>query len=134
MNDKTFHITFESIGDFIEQARQSMRGNINQKNIGRSASFKNFNQFMDFMFPHKFTILVAIKIHKPKSIYEIAKITNLPQSSVLKESNALEASGFITLKEEGARSAKIPELTFDYDEIRVHAEFGDCTHTFPKVA
>jgi predicted transcriptional regulator len=134
MSDKIFHITFESISDFIEQARKSMRGSVDKKNIGRSASFKDFNQFMDFMFPQKFTILVAIKMHKPKSLYEIAKITNLPQSSVLKECNALESSGFITLKEEGSRSAKVPELTFDYNEIRVHADFGDCTHTFPKKA
>ncbi len=80
MNDKTFHITFESISDFVDQARKSMLGNLDKKNIGRSASFKNFNQFMNFMSPHKFTILLAIKTHRPKSIYEIAKITHLPQS------------------------------------------------------
>ena len=67
-------------------------------------------------------------------MYELAVMVSRSQSGVLRECIELEASGFITLKQEGARNSLKPELSFDYDRLAVHLDVGDSFFVLPTYA
>ena len=130
--DKAFHIKFGSIDDFGDAARRSLQGKGDPLDVGCSAMFENLNEFMSYMFPSKFTLLMMISAKRPKSIYELAKHAGLAQSGVLKDCKELESMRFITLKQGGSRNAMVPALAFNYDRLVVHATDGDSAHILPQ--
>ena len=132
MSDKSFHITFGSMKDLMNEARNALK--TRKGSPHPSAMFSDVNEFMSFMFPGKFLILMMIKSKKPSSMYELAVMVSRSQSGVLRECKELEASGFITLKQEGARNSLKPELSFDYDRLAVHLDVGDSFFVLPTYA
>lgn len=133
MNDKTFHINFESLADAIQDAKKAIKQGKVVGNPGREASFENFSSFMSFMFPNKFALLIAIKLESPKSLYQLAQVVDRPQSAVLKDCDELENMGFI-IYDKGSRNSKIPKLSFDYDTLLVHDRRGLQKYQFINVA
>lgn len=133
-NKNAFHITFGSIDDLAHEARQVLSGSVNKQNLGSSAMFADLNDFMSFMFPGKFMLLMMIKSKNPGSLYELAQLVNRSQSGVLRECKDLESMGFITLEKSGARNALKPELAFSYDRLVVHTEIGESSHVLPSAA
>lgn len=104
--------------DDLEKILEGGRKKIQPENI---IFFETYKDFQRFLFP-RLGILLAIKRHHPKSIYELSKIVERDVSTLVKDCNALEAFGFITLEDsKDARGSKIPKLRFDYDRIIVHA-------------
>ncbi len=133
--NKDFHIEFGKLEDVAEQAKVAMAHGPSVNKINDSAVFENLNDFMEFMFPGKFTLLMMIKAKSPGSLYELAQLVNKSQSGVLRECKELELMGFISLIKEGPRNSLVPRLKFEYDRIVVHGDTGDCYHTLPvKVA
>jgi predicted transcriptional regulator len=133
-NNNAFHINFGSLEDLGREARQALSGVVKKENIGRSALFADLNDFMSFMFPGKFMLLMMIKSRGPGSLYELAQLVGRSQSGVLRECKDLEAMGFIVLKKNGARNALKPTLSFDYDRLIVHTEAGESSHILPRAA
>lgn len=130
--NKSFHIIFGSIDDLADRARKAMVSGEEQQI--QSAMFGSLVEFMEFMFPTKFQVLMAIRVKKPKSIYELAQTVGKSQPGILKECRELELMNFITLEKSGPRNSLRPDLSFDYDRIVVHSDQGDSCHMLPSVA
>lgn len=131
MKPKIFHINFGTFDSLAQEARRAVE---TQEKQTPSAMFENLNEFMTFMFPVKFMLLIMIKARSPASLYELAQLVGRSQSGILNECKGLEAMGFIKLSQEGPRKALKPSLTFPYDALLVHTEAGDCTHSLPSAA
>lgn len=131
-NKKAFHIEFGSIDSLGKQAMQALDGKRNERNQGRSAMFTDLADFMSFMFPAKFMLLMLIKAKAPTSMYELAKLVKRSQSGVLKDCKELELMGFIDLKKTGPRNAMQPMLSWDFDSLLVHSDIGEVQYSLPK--
>ena len=131
---KSFHIEFGNVDDFLDHAKEALEGKVVERRIGRSAMFNSFDEFMAFMFPHKFKILLYIKTKNPNSMYELAKELGRAQPAVLKDCKQLQGMNFIKLIPEGPRKSLRPQLSFEYDRIIVHSEDGKIKHILPSVA
>lgn len=130
--DKTFHIIFGSLDDLADRAKAAMKKGTEQ--TSQSAMFGDLGEFMEFMFPTKFHVLMLIKVRQPKSLYELAQMIGKSQPGILKECRELELMNFITLEKAGPRNSLIPQLSFDYDRIVVHSDEGECSHILPSAA
>ena len=130
--DNAFHIIFGSLDDLANRAKKAMKEGIEQ--TSQSAMFGTLTEFMAFMFPTKFHILMLIKVRQPKSIYELAQMIGKSQPGILKECRELELMNFITLKQNGVRNALVPKLSFAYDCLIVHSAEGEFSHTLPSAA
>ena len=133
MKNKTLHIQFSSIDDLAREAKEILKTKKADEFAGRDIRFENYDQFMGFLFPNKFSLLVAIKIEQPQSLYQLAQIIGRQQSAVLRDCDELEMLGFIKY-ETGPRNSKIPRLPFEYDTIIVHDNRGIQSHQLPKKA
>jgi predicted transcriptional regulator len=130
MKSKTLHILFSNLEDLAQEVKQAMRTREPSKHAGKEIRFESYFSFMSFLFPHKFSLLVAIKTESPKSVYQLAQLVDRQQNAVLRDCDELEAFGFIKY-ESGERNAKIPKLAFDYDTIVVHDQRGYQSHQLP---
>ncbi len=132
MKNKSFHINFGSISDLADEARAAMKSGKGSKEP--SAMFSDLDDFMTFMFPSKFMLLMMIKAKQPSSMYELAQMVKRSQSGVLRDCKELEVMGFITLTQEGPRNSMRPTLSFDHDSLTVHTDAGECLHVLPSAA
>ena len=134
MDNKAFYIEFGSIDDFAQHAKDAMGGQVDPKRIGRSCMFADFEDFMKFMFPEKFALLLTIEAKNPVSMYDLAKLVSRPQPTVLKDCKQLEGFGFISLEAVGPRNSLKPRLAFNYNKIIVQSDLGIIKHEFSDVA
>lgn len=67
-------------------------------------------------------ILDTIKVHKPKSIYELAKILNRSFKSVSEDIQLLDKFGFIDLIEEKTKNRKRHKPEVAVDKVTIHIE------------
>ena len=75
--------------------------------------FESVAGFRNFMTMQKIEILTSIAIHKPGTIYELAKLVDRDFAGVHRDCASLRVTGFITLKESrDARGSKKPMLKF----------------------
>lgn len=132
MTNKGFHINFGSFSDLADEARAALKAG--KGSPEPSAMFSDLNDFMSFMFPGKFMILMMIKARQPSSMYELAQMVDRSQSGVLRDCKELEAMGFIELNQEGPRNSLKPTLSFDYDCLVVHSTAGESRHVLPSAA
>jgi predicted transcriptional regulator len=84
-------------------------------------SFDNRKDFDRFV--KNLGILAAILNHKPKSIYELAKILDMDVSNLNKIITFFESAGAITIKtsQESGRAVKKPVVEFDKIEFDLAA-------------
>ncbi len=83
-----------------------------------------FDNQKDFeRFAKNLGVLVAILNHKPKSIYELAKILNKDVSNLNKLITFFEGIGAITIKtsQESGRAVKRPVVEYDQIEFDLKA-------------
>lgn len=133
MENKTLHIQFSNIDELAAETKEILRTKKADPFAGRDIRFENYDQFMGFLFPNKFALLVAIEVERPQSLYQLAQLIGRQQSAVLKDCDELEMLGFIKY-ETGPRNSKVPTLAFEYDTILVHDKRGIQSHHFPKQA
>ena len=114
-------IHFKNFKDFMNEANTAVMKRkplIQPKNI---IYFDSVVGFRNFMTVQKIEILTAIATHKPSTIYELAKLVDRDFAGVLRDCNALDTMGFITLKNsKDARGSKRPILKFPYSIIVVY--------------
>lgn len=131
MDDNMLHIRFSSLQDLGAEVKKAMHTGQSETEAGKDIRFESFSSFMSFLFPHKFSLLVAIKVDNPRSVYQLAKLVGRQQNAVLRDCDDLEAFGFIVYEPGESRNSKVPKLKFDYDAILVHDSRGEHAHQLP---
>jgi predicted transcriptional regulator len=126
MNRRQLVIRFQSIDDFASESKKQLaevekskgkKSFIQPKNLTLWDSVESYQRFMS---DQKYAILATIYNHKPKSVYQLAKLLDRAQPNVSRDCDALAGHGFIVLEESGgARGGLIPKLSFDYNAIIV---------------
>lgn len=132
--NKYLHIKFSTLDTLGAEIKKAMKSKAPMKNRGKEIRFETHASFMNFLFPHKFSLLIAIKIEKPKSLYQLAKIVGRQQNAVLRDCDELEAFGFIVYEPGESRNSKVPKLKFDYEGILVHDPRGKSAHLLPSAS
>ena len=112
-NEREF---FNRVGKLIEKVDKGLR----KKLADESLSVESFDDLAKALTPKKRELLKVIKNKKPKSIYELAKMTNRSQENVLNDVKFLKGLGLIeTTKETNGRERIKPFITFDKLEIEI---------------
>lgn len=75
-------------------------------------SFPDFESLGRVITGARLELLQAIRIHKPKSIQELAKVVERDFKNVYQDVKLLAEYGLIELKEAGPRKASKPEANF----------------------
>ncbi|MBI4403928.1 MAG: hypothetical protein HY537_07200 [Deltaproteobacteria bacterium] len=75
-------------------------------------SFPDFDTLGKVITGARLELLTAIRVHKPKSIQELAKLVERDFKNVYQDVKLLAEYGLITLKESGPRRASKPESKF----------------------
>jgi len=109
----------EILDDFKRAYRRTKRGKIKSPHF--EISFDNKRDFDRFV--RNLYILKYILIFKPKSVYELAKITKIDVSNLNKVILFFEEVGALEVKtvKISGRSVKIPRVTYDTVEFRLAA-------------
>lgn len=105
----------ETLSDFKKALLGARRGRL--KNDHFEVSFDNKKDFDRFV--KNLGILSAILIHKPKSIYELAKLVDMDVSNLNKLILFFETVGAIKIKTAtaGGRTVKTPIVEYDQIEF-----------------
>ncbi len=93
------------------------RKSIQPKNV---VFFDTPASFRNFLTLQKIELLTLISYAEPKSIYELAKMSDRPLAAVQRDCQVLARIGFIKLvKQKTGRGSLVPELSFNYNKIIV---------------
>ncbi|MEN0059546.1 MAG: hypothetical protein AAGB31_11975 [Bdellovibrio sp.] len=108
---KTADQVFE---DFKKAAKKVRSGKVN----GETNYEVSFDTKADFnRFVRNIPILSAIIAFKPRSVYELAKLTNLDVSNLNKVIQFFEDIGVIKIKTASVGGRKVKQPHVEYDEV-----------------
>jgi len=120
MKVKNIVVEVKSVEDTLKEVKEVM-GKIKEgKPLKKkeSISFNNIDIMRKFLTNKRIELIRAIKKHKPKSIYQLAKIVKRNSKSVNLDLKILSNLGMVDLKsEEKGRENIIPSV--NYEEIDV---------------
>lgn len=126
MKLKGFNIVISSKDQFALGVKHVLKHHKSRLENNHSLEFDSFETFKRVLTINKLQILIAISRLRPASINQLAKLIDREYPHVLKDCNALESYGFISLEEMGkARKQRTPKLVFDYDFIRIKSKFEE---------
>ena len=108
---KTSDQVFE---DFKQAARKVQRGVFNGE-AEHEVSFDNKADFNKFV--RNIPILSAIIVFKPRSVYELAKITNIDVSNLNKVIQFFEEVGVIKIKTSKVDGRTVKKPHVEYEEV-----------------
>jgi predicted transcriptional regulator len=105
----------ETLSDFKSALKEARKGRL--KNDHYELSFDNKKNFDRFV--KNLGILSAILIHKPKSVYELAKAIDMDVSNLNKLILFFETVGAIKIKSSsvGGRTVKTPVVEYEQIEF-----------------
>ncbi|MGE3387020.1 MAG: hypothetical protein AB7K41_09860 [Bdellovibrionales bacterium] len=109
----------ESLSDFKKALRDAKKGKLKEDHF--ELSFDNKKDFDRFV--KNLSVLSAILIHKPKSVYELAKIVDVDVSNLNKLILFFEVVGAIKIKTSkvAGRTVKTPVVEYDQIEFDLKA-------------
>jgi predicted transcriptional regulator len=109
----------QTMSDFKKALKDARKGRL--KDDHYEISFDNKRDFDRFA--KNLGILAAILNHKPKSIYELAKILDMDVSNLNKLITFFESVGAVTIKtsQEAGRAVKKPVVEYDQIEFDLKA-------------
>ena len=109
----------ETLLDFKKALKNARKGRL--KNDHFELSFDNKKDFDRFV--KNLGVLSAILTHKPKSVYELAKLVNMDVSNLNKLIIFFEAAGVITIKIStvSGRTVKTPIVEYGHIEFDLKA-------------
>jgi predicted transcriptional regulator len=125
MSLEILNITFEDRDQFLDDIKGALfeGRKLKKSNYDHELLFDSLETFKKFMGQNKLQILVAISRQCPESIYQLEKILKRKYPHVLNDCRQLESLGFIKLIEAtGAKKQLQPQLSFNYDLIKVNSE------------
>jgi len=105
----------QSISEFKKALRDARKGRLKEDHF--EISFDNKKDFDRFT--KNLGVLSAILTHKPKSIYELAKLIDMDVSNLNKLIDFFESVGAITIKtsQTAGRSVKTPVVEYGQVEF-----------------
>ncbi|PWU22476.1 MAG: hypothetical protein C5B49_00555 [Bdellovibrio sp.] len=103
----------EALSDFRKALKQARKGRL--KNDHFELSFDNKKDFDRFV--KNLGILAAILTHKPKSVYELAKVIDMDVSNLNKLILFFEAVGAIRIKTSTIRGRTVKTPVVEYEQI-----------------
>lgn len=109
----------DTLSDFKKALKNARKGRLKGNHF--ELSFDNKKDFDRFV--KNLGILSAILTHKPKSVYELAKLVNMDVSNVNKLIVFFEAVGAITIKVStvSGRTVKTPIVEYGHIEFDLKA-------------
>ncbi|NDE15725.1 hypothetical protein EBZ80_12425 [bacterium] len=109
----------ESLGDFKKALKEARKGRLGGGHF--ELSFDNKREFDRFV--KNLGILAAILNHRPKSVYELAKIVDMDVSNLNKLIDFFEAVGAIRVKSStvAGRAVKTPIVEYQQIEFDLKA-------------
>ncbi|MAG08231.1 hypothetical protein CMO89_02060 [Candidatus Woesearchaeota archaeon] len=106
----------ERIKGYARKIDKGKRGLI----AGESISFPSIDVLKQFLTPKRIQLLRIIRNQKPKSLYELAKLSGRKQESVFYDIKLLENSGFIEIEKiKDVRIKTIPKIGYDEVDVRI---------------
>jgi predicted transcriptional regulator len=103
----------EALASFKRALKQSRKGKLKQDHF--EVSFDNKKDFDRFV--KNLGILSAILIHKPKSVYELAKMVKMDVSNLNKIIVFFEATGAIKIVNSSSSGRRLKMPIVEYDQI-----------------
>lgn len=120
MKIKNIVVEIKSVEDTLKAVKEIM-GKIKEgKSVKKkeSISFNNIDIMRKFLTNRRLELIKVIKRHKPKSIYQLAKIVNRDSKSVNTDLKLLSDLGMVDLKsKDKGRENIVPSV--DYEKIDV---------------
>jgi predicted transcriptional regulator len=109
----------ETLADFKKALKEASKGRLKGDHF--ELSFDNKKDFDRFV--RNLGILSAILVHKPKSVYELAKLVDMDVSNLNKLILFFEIVGAIKIKTStvGGRTVKTPIVEYDQIEFDLKA-------------
>ncbi len=124
MKVKNITVEIKPLKDVLKEAAEVM-GKIKKGKYvkpRKGLSFGSVESFREFFTPKRIELLQVIKHKQPKSIYELAKLTNREIKSIVTDINILEKYGLIDTKKiqvKGKTGYKVMPV-FNYDKLIVN--------------
>ena len=123
MKIKNVLIQIKPFNDFLKDAKKNIEKSKKGEKVDspRTIVFTEIDQFRKFLTMKRLEILKIIKKHKPKSMYEIAKLTKRDFKNVANDLKLLEELGFIELEKtkEGDSFKLQPHLSYDQLNVSI---------------
>jgi len=120
---KKLIVSIKSSGDTLSDFKKALKGARKGRLKGDhfELSFDNKKDFDRFV--KNLGILSAILTHKPKSVYELAKLVDMDVSNLNKLITFFEAAGAITIKTStvSGRTVKTPIVEYGHIEFDLKA-------------
>ena len=116
MKVKNIRITIKSTEEFLEEANDTMKEIMAGEKISskKGLYFENLSTMRKALTPKRLELLHAIKKKRPKSMYELAKLTNRDLKNVIQDLAFLERLGLVELKKNKDKRAKgTPSVEYD---------------------
>ena len=109
----------ETLTDFKKALKEARKGRLKEDHF--ELSFDNKKDFDRFV--KNLGVLSAILIHKPKSVYELAKLVDMDVSNLNKLILFFEVVGAIRIKTStsGGRTVKTPVVEYEQIEFDLKA-------------
>ena len=123
MKVKNITVDIKPLKDVLKEAAEVM-GKIKKGKAvkpRKGLSFGNVESFREFFTPKRIELLQVIRHKHPKSVYELAKLTNREIKSVVTDIKILEKYGLIDTKRlavKGKAGYRVMPI-FDYDKLTV---------------
>ena len=121
MKVKNIAVEVKSLKDVLEDAAKVMGDLRKGKHVKpkKGLSFGSVESFREFFTPKRIELLQVIKHKHPKSIYELAKLTNREIKNVFMDIKILEKYGLMDTKKVPVKGGYKLKPIFDYDKLTV---------------
>lgn len=103
----------ESLSDFKKALKEARKGRLKGDHF--ELSFDNKKDFDRFV--RNLGILSAILVHKPKSVYELAKLVEMDVSNLNKLVSFFEAVGAVKIKSAKVDGRTVKTPVVEYEQI-----------------
>lgn len=121
MKVKNIAVEIKPLNDVLKEAAKVMGDLRKGKHVKpkKGLSFGSVETFREFFTPKRIELLQVIKHKQPKSIYELAKLTNREIKSVVMDIKILEKYGLMDTKKITVKGGYKVMPIFDYDKLTV---------------
>lgn len=120
---KTFEIRVKTVEEALEGFAQTFEALQAGKRVEKKEGtfFTSIEAARNLLTPKRVRLLTIIHKHRPKSIYELAKLCNRDQKNVSEDVKLLEKYGILRtrLHTEGSRTHRVPEVPYDEINVRI---------------
>ena len=121
---KTLTIQIKSAGEALEGFRETFKDVEAGRRVSRrdGVYFTSIEAARNLLTPNRLALLRAIRMKRPGSIYELAKITGRDLKNVQDDLRLLERYGLVRIghgRSSGKRKVRIPQAVFNEIALRI---------------